>query len=49
MMPNNPLHAEPRAARFGEIIVVRRGPVNGAVSIRESNGGRTRDLCGLRR
>lgn len=30
--PNNkPLHTEPRAARFGEINVVRRGPVNGGV------------------
>ena len=29
--PNNPLHTEPRAARLGEINVVRRGPVNGAV------------------
>jgi hypothetical protein len=28
---NNPLHTEPRAARFGEIKVVRRGPVNGGV------------------
>jgi len=25
------LHTEPRAARFGEINVVRRGPVNGDV------------------
>ena len=30
-MHNNPLHTEPRAARFGEIKVVRRGPVNGGV------------------
>ena len=30
-MANNPLHTEPRAARFGEINVVRRGPVNGVV------------------
>lgn len=29
--PNKPLHTEPRAARFGEINVVRRGAVNGAV------------------
>ena len=26
---NKPLHTEPRAARFCEINVVRRGPVNG--------------------
>jgi len=30
---NNPLHTEPRAARFGEIKVVRRGPVNGDVML----------------
>ena len=29
--PNNPLHAEPRSARFSEIIIDRRGPVNGDV------------------
>jgi endonuclease/exonuclease/phosphatase (EEP) superfamily protein YafD len=28
---NKPLHTEPRAARFGEINVVCRGPVNGGV------------------
>ena len=28
---NNPLHTEPRLARFGVINVVRRGPVNGNV------------------
>jgi hypothetical protein len=28
---NKPLHTEPRAARFGEINVVGRGPVNGVV------------------
>ena len=28
---NKPLHTEPRAARLGEIKVVRRGPVNGDV------------------
>jgi len=28
---NKALHEEPRAARLGEIDVVRRGPVNGDV------------------
>ena len=37
MRPNKPLHAESRAARFGEINVVRRGPVNG--DIRRSSLG----------
>jgi hypothetical protein len=32
-MPHNkPLHTEPLAARFGEFGVVRRGPVNSAVT-----------------
>jgi hypothetical protein len=30
-MQNNPSHTEPQAARFGEIKVVRRGPVNAVV------------------
>jgi hypothetical protein len=30
-MPNKPLHTEPRAARYSEINIVRRGPVNGDV------------------
>ena len=33
MSHNNPLHAEPRAARLGEVIVVRRGPVTGVVML----------------
>jgi len=32
MQNNKPLHTEPRAARFGDINVVRRGPVNGGVT-----------------
>ncbi len=32
-MSIKPLHTEPRAARFGEINVVRRGPVNGDVRL----------------
>ena len=31
MRDNNPLHTEPRAARFREVNVVLRGPVNGCV------------------
>jgi hypothetical protein len=28
---NNPLHTEPRAERFGNINIVRRGPVTASV------------------
>jgi hypothetical protein len=44
---NKPLHTEPRAARVGEINVVRRGPVNGAV--RRQNRVSVKLNCKMRR
>lgn len=38
-MANKPFYTEPRAARFGEVKVVRRGPVNFFVLRGGATGG----------